>query len=138
MPPWAIWKWPRRCSVAPVKAPRREPNSSDSNSSAGMAAQLTATKGRSRRAPEKWMERASSSLPTPVSPWMSTVVSRSTTERSRSNTACMPALAATMLPNVKRSWLRRIVRRFADFSSWNSMARRITSSSSAASNGFTR
>ena len=52
-------------SVAPVKAPLRKPNSSDSNSSSGMAAQLTATKGRSRRAPEKWIERASSSLPTP-------------------------------------------------------------------------
>jgi len=69
---------------------------------------------------------------------MSTVVSRSTTERSRSNTACIPALAATMLLNVNRSWLRRIVRRFADFSSWNSIARRMTRSSSAASNGFTR
>ena len=75
VPPLAIWKKPRRVSLAPVKAPLRKPNSSDSNSSAGMAAQFTATKGLSRRGPEKWMERASSSLPTPVSPWMSTVVS---------------------------------------------------------------
>ena len=75
MPPLASWKWPRRGSVAPVNAPRRYPKSSDSNSSSGIAAQLTATNGLSRRGPEKWRVRASSSLPTPVSPWISTVVS---------------------------------------------------------------
>ena len=44
---------PRRVSLAPVKAPLRKPNSSDSNSSSGMAAQLTATNGLSRREPVK-------------------------------------------------------------------------------------
>ena len=138
VPPLAIWKCPRRCSVAPVKAPLRAPNSSDSNSSAGIAAQLTATKGRSRRQPEKWIDRASSSFPTPVSPWIRTVVSRSTTERTRSKIPCMPALRAMILLKVKRSWFRRMVRRLADLSSWNSMARRMTSRSSAVSKGLTR
>jgi hypothetical protein len=45
VPPLATWKNPRRVSVALVKAPLRKPNSSDSNSSAGMAAQSTARKG---------------------------------------------------------------------------------------------
>ena len=96
------------------EGPLRAPNSSDSNSSAGIAAQLTATKGRSRRQPEKWIDRASSSFPTPVSPWIRTVVSRSTTERTRSKIPCMPALRAMILLKVKRSWFRRMVRRLAD------------------------
>jgi hypothetical protein len=78
-----------------------------------MAAQFTATKGRSRRAPEKWMERASSSLPTPVSPWMSTVVSRSIKGCTSSKTSRIRGLRATMFLNVKRSWFRRRVSRRA-------------------------
>ena len=38
-----------RSAVAPVNAPRREPNSSDSRSASGMAAQLTLTSSASRR-----------------------------------------------------------------------------------------
>ena len=138
MPPLALWRSPRRVSAAPVKAPLRKPNSSDSNSSAGMAAQFTATNGFSRRAPEKCTDRASSSLPTPVSPWMSKVVSRSATERSTSKTSRMAALWARTFLRVKRSWLRRRVARLAARSSWNSMAWRKTMSSSAVSKGLTR
>ncbi len=124
--------------MAPGKAPLRTPNSSDSNSSAGMAAQLTATNGWSRRGPEKWTARASSSLPTPVSPWMSRVVSSWATEARTSNTSCMAGERATTFCRVKRSWLRRSVARLAARSSCTSMACRTTISTSAASNGLTR
>ena len=51
VPPWASSNWPsRRCS-APVNAPFSWPNSSLSSSVSGMAAQLTATNGWSRRGP---------------------------------------------------------------------------------------
>src|SRR4029077_6758374 len=46
VPPSACSKRPRRCASAPVKAPRSCPKSSDSRRSAGMAAVLSATKGR--------------------------------------------------------------------------------------------
>src|SRR5205807_1393562 len=62
----------QRGASAPVNAPFSWPNSSDSISSSGMAAQLTSTKGRSRRADCTWMARATSSLPLPFSPWIST------------------------------------------------------------------
>ena len=75
-------------------------------------------------------------MPTPVSPWISTVVSRSATERSVSKTDCMTALFATTFLKVNRSWLRRMERRLADFSAWNSMARRITSSISGRLEGL--
>jgi hypothetical protein len=77
-------------------------------------------------------------LPTPVSPYSSTVVSRPATERISSNTARIGALSATMLRSVKRSWLRRMVARLAAFSSLSSIERRTTMSASAASKGFTR
>jgi len=41
-------------------------------SSSGMAAQLTSTKGCDRRVDIVWMARATSSLPLPFSPWIST------------------------------------------------------------------
>ena len=66
-------------SRAPVKAPFSWPNSSLSSSVSGIAAQLTATNGLSRRGPVTWMARATSSLPVPVSPRMSTVALRSRT-----------------------------------------------------------
>ena len=48
VPPSASSNLPRRRATAPVKAPRSWPNSSDSISSSGIAAQLTSTKGPSR------------------------------------------------------------------------------------------
>jgi hypothetical protein len=60
-------------ATAPVKAPFSCPNSSLSISSAGMAAVLTATNGPSRRPPSWWIASATSSLPVPDSPRISTV-----------------------------------------------------------------
>ena len=63
---------PRRDCVAPVNAPRSCPNSSDSNSSSGIAEQFTATNGIARRGLASWSARATSSLPVPFSPESST------------------------------------------------------------------
>src|SRR6266446_6514181 len=60
-------------SVAPVNDPFSCPNSSDSISSSGIAAQLTWTKRSRLRRLLRWMERATSSLPAPLSPSRSTV-----------------------------------------------------------------
>ena len=70
---------PMRVVAAPVNAPRSWPKSSLSSSSAGSAAQFTLTNGRLRRVERWWMARETSSLPTPLSPRMSTVTSLSET-----------------------------------------------------------
>ena len=75
VPPSASSNFPSRALEAPVKAPFSCPNSSLSISSLGMAAQLTATKGLSRRGERAWMALAASSLPVPVSPSIRTVIS---------------------------------------------------------------
>src|SRR5262249_9198181 len=61
---------------APVNAPRSKPKSSDSMSVSGMAAQLTATKGRAARGPWRCRRLATSPLPAPVSPDSSTAGNR--------------------------------------------------------------
>ncbi len=60
-------------SVAPVNDPFSWPNSSDSISSSGIAAQFTCTNRSRLRRLLRWIVRATSSLPTPLSPWISTV-----------------------------------------------------------------
>ena len=65
---------PSRRSAAPVKAPFSWPNSSLSSRVSGSAAQLTAMNGLPRRGERSWMALATSSLPVPLSPWMSTVL----------------------------------------------------------------
>ena len=60
--------------AAPVNAPRSWPNSSLSSSASDSAAQLMATSGRAARGEAAWMARASTSLPTPVSPRISTLI----------------------------------------------------------------
>ena len=59
----------RRCT-APVKAPRAWPKSSASSNDSGMAAQFSATKGRSARGLSRWRARATTSFPVPVGPWI--------------------------------------------------------------------
>ena len=59
---------------APVNAPRIWPKSSESSSVSESAPQLRATKGRSFRGELTWMARATSSLPVPLSPVISTVL----------------------------------------------------------------
>ena len=72
MPPRASSNRPFLSTTAPVKAPRTWPNSSDSRSPSGSAPQLTGTNARAERGPWRWMARATSSLPVPVSPVTST------------------------------------------------------------------
>ena len=74
VPPSASSNRPSRRSAAPVKAPFSWPNSSDSSSVSGSAAQLTATNGLPRRGERSWSALATSSLPVPLSPWISTVL----------------------------------------------------------------
>ena len=64
---------------SPVKAPLTWPNNSLSSRSGGIAAQFSAMKGPALRAPTRWMVRATTSLPVPVSPVINTVASLSAT-----------------------------------------------------------
>ena len=84
VPPVASSNFPTLVAMAPVKAPFSWPKSSDSRSSAGMAAQLTATKGRWFRLLCWWMARASTSFPVPLSPLSSTVALLSAIRATRS------------------------------------------------------
>ncbi len=60
---------------APVKAPGSCPNNSLAMTPGARAAQLTATRRRSRRELSWWMARATNSFPVPVSPQTRTVLS---------------------------------------------------------------
>src|SRR6516164_3278899 len=77
--------------AAPVNAPFSCPNSSDSNSSAGTAAQFSVTNGPSRRGDFSWMARATSSLPVPVWPKMHTLVSLAATRSICANSLAIAA-----------------------------------------------
>ena len=74
VPPFAVLNNPFLTSVAPVNAPFRWPKSYASTSWSGSAAQLISTKGFAARELLEWMARATSSLPVPVCPLMSTVM----------------------------------------------------------------
>ena len=83
MPPSASSKRPRLAAIAPVKAPRAWPNSSDSSSDSDSAVQLTGTNGRCARVEREWMARATSSFPVPDSPITSTVALDGATARDQ-------------------------------------------------------
>ena len=76
---------PLRRSLAPVKAPFSCPNSSDSNKLGVKAAQFTLIKACLLRLLNLYKLRATSSLPVPFSPRISTVVSVSLTNLICSN-----------------------------------------------------
>ena len=80
-----------------MKAPLVWPNSSASASGSGMAAALKATNRWSARGLLWWIVRATSSLPVPVSPWISTVLFIGATSSSVENTCCIVLLWPTML-----------------------------------------
>ena len=86
--------------MAPVKAPRTCPKSSDSISSFGMAAQFTPTNGPFFRLELKWMVFASSVLPVPLSPVRRTVARDSASRLMVEKSSCTLALLPTMLPSV--------------------------------------
>ena len=98
MPPSAASIAPARASTAPVKAPRACPNSSASSSVSGSAPQSMIANGSPARGEASWMARAASSLPVPVSPWISTVASERATRASRANSSRMGALGPTSGP----------------------------------------
>ena len=79
VPPCASSKRPGLAPTAPVKAPFSYPKSSDSMRVFGMAAQLILMNGRSRRDDFSCRAVATSSLPVPLSPWISTVEGASAT-----------------------------------------------------------
>ena len=72
MPLFASSNLPGLLRTAPVKAPCSNPKSSDSSSSPGNAAQFTFTNGWLRRLERRWIIRATTSLPTPLSPQINT------------------------------------------------------------------
>ena len=73
MPPSATAAAPGLSASAPVKAPFRCPNTSDSSRSRGIAAQFSGTNGCAARVDTAWIARAQTSLPVPLSPVMNTV-----------------------------------------------------------------
>jgi hypothetical protein len=84
--------------VAPVNAPFTCPNSSLSSSASGIAAQFTVTSLAARRRLRSWIARATSSLPVPLSPVISTEASVSATRSTRSNTSRIAALSPISAP----------------------------------------
>jgi hypothetical protein len=83
VPPLAARKKPCPPDDAPVNEPLWWPNSIASSIVSGSAAQLIATNGPSRRDEPMWIALASTSLPVPVGPLISTVMS----ERRRARPA---------------------------------------------------
>ena len=96
MPPSAASNRPARSRSAPVKAPFRQPKSSLSSRVSGKAAQFTATKGLAARGLPRWMARAISSLPVPVSPEISTVALARLAHAIRPKTCCISGLSPTI------------------------------------------
>src|SRR5271156_1850267 len=88
VPPSASSNRPRRRCNAPVKEPFSWPNNSEAIKSRGMAAQFTLTKECEERRDRRWIARATSSLPVPVSPVISTVAAVGATFDTRESTFC--------------------------------------------------
>ena len=103
MPPSAAAKRPILLATAPVNDPFTWPNSSDSIRPSGIAPQFTDTNGLSRRCPLKWMARATSSLPVPVSPVIMAVAGLSAIFRMVSKTSTICGLLPMMFS--KRCWV---------------------------------
>ena len=100
VPPSAASKSPCLLEMAPVKAPRTCPKSSDSISSFGIAAQFTPTNGPFLRLELKWIVLARSVLPVPLSPVRSTVARDSASRLMVAKSSCTLELLPTMLPSV--------------------------------------
>src|SRR5580765_84036 len=100
-PPLASENLPRLVVDASVNAPLTCPNSSDSSSVSGMAAQFTLMNGLLWRAPRLWSARATSSLPVPVSPVIRTVLGASATCSIRLITSAIARLRPTISPPLR-------------------------------------
>ena len=128
----ACSKRPRRMVAAPVNAPRSWPNSSLSSRSFGIAAVLMAMKGFGARGLWRCSARATSSLPVPDSPLMSTVACDCDKRPMARNTSCIlgaePRISGASAA-ASSSGASRID---------SSRARRINSTAWSTSNGFGR
>src|SRR5438132_273530 len=104
VPPAACSSRPARAATAPVKAPFSYPNSSDSSSASGRAAQLRATNGPSARRDPRWIRCATTSLPVPDSPLRSTVVSAGATFAACPRTSRQDCDVPTTPPDCSAPW----------------------------------
>ena len=95
-------KRPRWSAMAPVNEPFVWPKSSLSSSVSGMAPQLMATKGWFARGLARWMARASSSLPVPLSPWIRTLASLAATRCALASRSSMSEERVTM--SSRQAW----------------------------------
>ena len=120
VPPSAASKRPMRRLSAPVNAPFSCPKSSLSTSSRLIAAQLTATKGLCLRVLVSWIAWATSSLPVPLSPRISTVRSVSATFWIVSKTRRIPAPEPIRFANPYSRWICSRSSRFSRSRRWRS------------------
>ena len=95
VPPSASSKRPTRSVLASVKAPRTWPKSSLSNTVAARPPTLTVTSGLPARGEQACSSRATSPLPVPFSPVISTLASEGPTRSIISSTGCMARDCAT-------------------------------------------
>jgi hypothetical protein len=89
-------------AIAPVNAPFSWPKSSLSRRPRGIAAQFSFTNAFSLRRPSLWIARATSSLPVPVSPRISTPESVGATTDTMLNAVFNAWLSPTISPNSAR------------------------------------
>ncbi|MDT4855277.1 hypothetical protein FQZ97_896220 [compost metagenome] len=137
VPPWACSILPMRLPWAPVKAPLSWPNSSLSKRFSGMAAQFSATKGLSARGPKSCRQRATISLPLPVSPRSRIFTGVRASSRTWRRNCSMGRETPSRRPSswsLRSTWTRR--RRFSWTRRRFSRARRRLSSSRSAVKGF--
>ena len=93
VPPSALRMKPSVAQSAPVNAPLRWPNNWDSTRVSFNVAQSTARNGLFERGLHAWIYRATSSLPLPDSPRMSTVQDRLLTDSATPHSRSMAGLA---------------------------------------------
>jgi hypothetical protein len=117
-----------------VNAPRTWPNSSLSSSVPTSALQFTGTNARLARRPAKWSARATSSLPVPLSPVISTVASDGATLSIVARSCCIAGESPIIEPYASRAVSSPCARR----SSSSASARPTTSRSSSGENGLPR
>ena len=135
VPPSASSNFPSRSANAPVKLPFMWPNSSLSISSPGIAAQFTSTNGPWARGDSAWIARATSSLPVPFSPRISTRAFEGATFSIRSITCLTPLLEPTISYSACTTARSR---RFSLASSTCCRAFRSVRSTRSVSRGFSR
>lgn len=136
MPPEACSILPMRRLPAPVKAPASWPNISLSKICSGTAPQFSAMNGLSWRGDSVCRLRATSSLPVPVSPLMSTGASVAATLSISARTEAIAWERPMMrVPAAGPASSRRRAR-FSSSSARRSTARRTVSVRRSAGNGF--